>query len=218
MDSNYQLSRIHNYINGLMSREEMHALEREALEDPFLQDAIDGYTLQNGVDAKQLSLLQKRLVDRLESQSTHRNRRFYGWQRLAIGATAAVMFVTVCILLLIKLIPHQQTARLTEVEIMPENIYSISLRPYQEGGGEPMEGWTAYERYLNQHINGDGYPAGILHIAFDIDKNGKPIDIREETTAKNHPFFNELKQIIQNGPKWKGSQGRIAIDIHRLEL
>ncbi len=52
MENNYQLSRIHNYIHGLMTKEDMFQLEREALEDPFLQDAIDGYRLQNGVDAR----------------------------------------------------------------------------------------------------------------------------------------------------------------------
>lgn len=46
MENNYQLSRIQNYISGLMNKEEMFQLEKEALEDPFLQDAIEGYRMQ----------------------------------------------------------------------------------------------------------------------------------------------------------------------------
>ncbi|HMR18323.1 MAG TPA: hypothetical protein PKA53_03400 [Sphingobacterium sp.] len=218
MESNYQLSRIHNYINGLMSKEEMHALEREALEDPFLQDAIDGYALQQGVDARQLSLLQKRLVSRVEAQAVGRDRRFYSWQRLAVGTTAAVMFVTVCILLLIKYLPQQQpTAGLTEVEIMQENTYAISLQPYQEGA-EPVEGWTDYEIYLNKNFQGNHDEVGVLHVTFKIDGDGKPYDIQEETNGKNHLSFDDLKVLLQNGPAWQGEQARIAVDIHKLDL
>ncbi len=40
----YSSSDIHRYINGQMPAEEMNALEKAALEDPFLSDAIEGYT------------------------------------------------------------------------------------------------------------------------------------------------------------------------------
>ncbi|SRR5690606_36525158 len=216
MENNYQLSRIHNYVNGLMSREEMYELEKEALSDPFLQDAIDGYALQDGVDAGQLSLLQKRLAARVETQSLAKNRRFYSWQRLAVGMAAAVMFVTVCTLLLLRYLP-QRTAGLTEVEIMQEHTYSVSLQSYQEGA-EPIEGWPAYEDYLNKNFQGDHYEEGVLHIAFKIDENGKPFEVHEETNGRGHLSFDELRKIIENGPKWKGGQARIAVDVHKMKL
>jgi hypothetical protein len=214
MENNYQLSRIHNYINGLMSKEEMHTLEREALDDPFLQDAIDGYALQKGVDTKSLSLLQKRLANRIEEQPLGRNRRFYGWQRLAIGATAAVMFVTVCLLLLIKYIPQRQTAGLREVEIMQENTFSISLISSQSNA-EPRGGWSSFEAYIQQNLKEKNYEKGSLIVTFDIDKDGTPIQIQEEKNKKEkHKAFDKLKKLITDGPKWHGDQAAISIDFH----
>ncbi len=61
MENNYQLTRIHNYVMGLMSKEEMYDMEREALNDPFLQDAIDGYKLQQGVDSPRRSKPKRRI-------------------------------------------------------------------------------------------------------------------------------------------------------------
>src|SRR5690606_32814493 len=132
MENNYQLSRIHNYVHGLMSRDEMHALEREALDDPFLQDAIDGYRLQNGVDAKQLSILQQRLATRVQEQANDKNRRFYSWQRVAVGMAAGVMFMVVCTLLLMKYFPQNRNATLTEVEIMPVKEYNVKIYPSEQ--------------------------------------------------------------------------------------
>src|SRR5690606_41855039 len=92
MENNYQLTRIHNYVMGLMSKEDMYDMEREALNDPFLQDAIDGYKLQQGVDSHQLSILQQRLAKKIEAKAEDKKRRFYNWQRLTVGMAAAVLF------------------------------------------------------------------------------------------------------------------------------
>jgi len=40
----YSLTDIQRYLQGSMSAKEMHDLERAALEDPFLADALDGYS------------------------------------------------------------------------------------------------------------------------------------------------------------------------------
>ena len=41
-------NKIDNYVNGNMSSAEKHSFEKEALDNPFLQDAIDGYQLNKG--------------------------------------------------------------------------------------------------------------------------------------------------------------------------
>lgn len=216
MDNNYQLSRIHNYINGLMSKEEMHALEREALNDPFLHDAIEGYALQNGVDAKQLSLLQKRLAARVEQHSVRRDQRFYGWQRLAVGATAAVMFVTVCILLLIKYMPQQKNASLTEVEILQENSYRITIEG-ERTSAQPLEGWTNYQHYIDQHLNNTEQREGRIHITFDVNEQGEAYNIKEQTESGTVDALAELHHLITNGPKWSGKKGDIVLDIQKAK-
>src|SRR5438309_3190406 len=40
----YSLADIQRYLQGSMSAKEMHDLERAALEDPFLADALEGYS------------------------------------------------------------------------------------------------------------------------------------------------------------------------------
>jgi len=41
---NYLVEDIERYLNGGMSAKEMHDMERAALQDPFLADAIEGYS------------------------------------------------------------------------------------------------------------------------------------------------------------------------------
>jgi hypothetical protein len=51
-----------SYIQGFHKGKEAHRLEREAMQDPFLSDAIDGYTRVKGDHAKQIENLQKRIT------------------------------------------------------------------------------------------------------------------------------------------------------------
>ena len=48
-NKNYSAEEIRSYVLGQMNRDEMHAIEKAALEDPFLEDAIEGMreALQN---------------------------------------------------------------------------------------------------------------------------------------------------------------------------
>ncbi|MBL1410642.1 hypothetical protein [Sphingobacterium faecale] len=216
MENKYQLSRIHNYVNGLMSRDEMYVLEREALDDPFLQDAIDGYKLQEGVDAKQLSLLQQRLTTRIAEQSIGKNRRFYSWQRLAIGATAAVMFVAVCTLFLLRYFP-QPKSNLAEVEVMQDQVFSITVGNTGQFDGEPMIGWSKYELYLSHDYRGVSHREGEVLVRFKIDEKGRPYQLSIDGNKDLKPYA-ELVDLLENGPKWRGGEVEIRIDLHRLKM
>jgi len=211
MENNHQLSRIHNYVHGLMGREEMHALEREALDDPFLQDAIDGYRMLNGVDAKSLSLLQRRLARRVAEQARLKDRHFFDWQRLSVGLVAAVMFVSACTLIFLHRMSHRpSTEKLTEVELMDENPIPMRVRPMEGSLAAPVGGWRAFEAFVAER-----YPAGNpereLVVRFKIDAAGTPYDIapQAETSDENREV---LIDVLKNGPKWEGKEAVIAID------
>ncbi|WP_333865404.1 hypothetical protein [Sphingobacterium sp.] len=208
MENNYQLSRIHNYIHGLMSKEEMFQLEREALDDPFLQDAIDGYRLQNGVDARQLSLLQQRLNRRVEDTIATRHAQYFTWQRLAIGATAGVLFVTLLALLYFNHFSGK-AERTTDVELSePEN--RVSVEPLLDGGdASPREGWKTFEQYLNKQLMAS-VRGGEIIVNFTIDKNGVPANIHAEGQPESS-LFDEAVRLLQTGPKWQGTKGRLKI-------
>ncbi|PRD46365.1 anti-sigma factor [Sphingobacterium haloxyli] len=209
MENNYQLSRIHNYIHGLMSREEMHALEREALEDPFLQDAIDGYKMQRGVDVKSLSLLQQRLERRIAAHSQRKNRFYFSWQRLAIGTVAAVMFIAVCTLILIRHFPNRQHSNLTEVELMDDALLQTVVYALPAGDARPIDGWEAFSAFVSTHYSGANTEKR-LEVRFKVGQDGLPYDVRPQV-AKNHPIYQEIIQVLQKGPKWEGKEGAIEI-------
>lgn len=59
---------IEKYHRGLLSAAEMHALEKAALEDPFLADALDGYAEPAVQPQTDLADLQARLAKRLEEK------------------------------------------------------------------------------------------------------------------------------------------------------
>lgn len=66
----YTVVDIDRYLRGKMSAAEMYAIEKAALEDPFLADAIEGYnersTLQHQDVNEDLDELKYRLKDRIE--------------------------------------------------------------------------------------------------------------------------------------------------------
>lgn len=209
MDNNYQLSRIHNYINGLMSREEMYALEREALKDPFLQDAIDGYKLQQGVDAKPLSLLQKRLERRVAEQVQQKNRLYFSSQRLAIGMVAAVMFVAVCILFLIRHLPYRQQNNVTEVELMDDMLTQTVVHSLPTGDAHPVVGWEAFSVFVSEHYSGVNTEKR-LAVRFQVGSDGQPYNIQPQV-AQDQQIYEEIIQVLQKGPRWEGKEGYIEI-------
>lgn len=209
MENNYQLSRIHNYIHGLMSREEMHALEREALEDPFLQDAIDGYKMQQGVDVKSLSLLQQRLERRIAEHAQRKNRFYFSWQRLAIGMVAAVMFIAVCTLLLIRHLPNKQHSNVTEVELMDEALTQTVVNALPAGDAQPVGGWEAFSAFVSEHYSGVNIEQR-LEVRFKVAPDGRPYDI-QPGVVKSQQIYEEIIQVLQKGPKWKGKTGHIEI-------
>ena len=66
----YSSSDIERYLNGELSAPEMHALERAALDDPFLADALDGIKSHRHLPERppfheDVVQLQQRLQDRV---------------------------------------------------------------------------------------------------------------------------------------------------------
>ena len=63
----YTAGDLERYVSGQMSREEMHRLEKAALDDPFLAEALEGMMLSGGDEAwKDLGELREDLRIRLE--------------------------------------------------------------------------------------------------------------------------------------------------------
>ena len=212
MDNNYQLSRIHNYVAGLMSREDMYALEREAIDDPFLQDAIDGYRLQNGVETAPLSLLQKRLSARVEQRGLDRNKRFYSWQRLVIGLVAAVMFVVVCSLLVFRHLLHQNPTNLPQAEgiAMITSTLRVQVVPEENSNARPLKGWDGFSQKLDGNLS--SYTNAVsVDVQFDI-VNGHADEI-SITGTNETDVVKKIKETIQQEFLWEGEKAKFRLHI-----
>ncbi|HVU58531.1 MAG TPA: hypothetical protein VHD83_25895, partial [Puia sp.] len=71
----YSSSDIEKYLSGELSDPEMHAMERAALDDPFLADALEGMVLHRSlpeqpVFRQDMEDLQKRLDDRVSRKES----------------------------------------------------------------------------------------------------------------------------------------------------
>ncbi len=82
-----QIAQIKKYTSGQLDARAMHKLEREALDDPFLADALEGYQASATGQAHNLAELNDRLHLRIEPPV----RRLIAWKPLAIAASILVL-------------------------------------------------------------------------------------------------------------------------------
>src|SRR5216117_124873 len=61
----YSAADIEKYHRGLLSPKEMHEMEKAALDDPFLADALEGYGAVNVNAAADIEELEKKLEQRV---------------------------------------------------------------------------------------------------------------------------------------------------------
>lgn len=213
MNNNYNIIRIQQYLSGALSREEMHQLEREALDDPLLNDAIEGYRLRNEVDHGQLSLLQQRLAERIAGQQKERHAFYFGWQRLGVAATACVLMVLVLVLLWMRshMPPQEATHKEVAVELAgPELAVGIRALPMagDELNAQPRDGWETYNAYLVE-MKKDIASRGEVTLVFDIDAQGKPSAI-EGVGTSDPQLFDEARRLLVEGPAWTGDTGKVV--------
>lgn len=213
MSNNYNIIRIQQYLSGALSREEMYQLEREALDDPLLNDAIEGYRQQQNIDHGRLSLLQQRLTARIEGQRQERNRFYFSWQRLGVAATACVLMVLVLTLLWMRNHPDQPAAeKEVAVELAtPEMMITIHAEPVTGEGfnAYPLDGWERFNAYLAENKRNFSADQQLM-LTFDIDPAGRPeaIQAADEVSAS---LMAEIQRLLREGPVWQGTKGKIAI-------
>ncbi len=63
---NFTATDIEKYHRGLLSNKEMHDLEKAAMDDPFLADALEGYAIAGVNAGNDITDLKKRLSEKME--------------------------------------------------------------------------------------------------------------------------------------------------------
>lgn len=221
MDNNYNIIRIQKYLNGQLSPEDMHNLEREALNDPLLDEAIEGYRLQKDVDHGRLSLLQQRLAARIAGTQKERDRFYFGSHRISIAATAAVLFILVIVLYYMRsqIVGSAPEQRVVEVELPGHNLDQASMQisaqvlASTEGvpaDAVPVGGWENFDRFLRDHADFTGV-TGAVDLQFQIGSAGNPEEI--EVLGDADPLLaGEAIRLLQfQNVRWTGQKGQIRI-------
>jgi len=116
----YTAEDIRNYLAGQLSHQEMQALEKAALEDPFLADAIEGYeeSLHHPVSFESdLQLLNSRLRDRIDPQN--KKSRLILWSSSWKVAASLLLVIGSSVLLLTVL--HKKETRNTTADTIKKD-------------------------------------------------------------------------------------------------
>ncbi|SHF62574.1 carboxypeptidase-like regulatory domain-containing protein [Pedobacter caeni] len=114
---------LEDYLDGKLDAKTMNRVEREALEDPFVAEALAGLSASPKRALQSISLLQKQLQERIAGQQESKKTKVITWQRLSIAATAAVLFISVSIIFWMKETAHQnqlaKQPKSVDVDIAP---------------------------------------------------------------------------------------------------
>jgi len=114
---------LEDYLDGKLDSKTMNRVEREALEDPFVAEALAGLSESPRRALASISLLQKQLQERVAEQKV-KKASLITWQRLSIASTAAVLFISVGIIFWMKQKNYQEMmagqSRQVDVAIAPK--------------------------------------------------------------------------------------------------
>lgn len=208
MDNYYDINSIQKYLAGKLGEKEMHQIELDALKDPMLQDAIDGFESLKKIDIQEFSILQRRLQKRITLQHEERNHFYFGRQRLAIASIAGLLFIVAGILFWminfpLKKINQQPSLKEVSINLQPK-IETKVLR----GNIEPAIGWKDYHHYLQ--INSQERLVGEqVELAFDVINNRA--DSIKVISSSSEKAANEAIRLIQDGPQWNGTSGILSV-------
>ncbi len=109
-DMNYSTDYLRKYLNGELTDQEMQALEKVALEDPFLSDAIDGLQEARNISSfeSDVAELRNRLNKRVQKEKKKRGIIFMfpRWQ-----VAASILIIVAITTLTITLIKNTGTQK-----------------------------------------------------------------------------------------------------------
>jgi hypothetical protein len=117
---------LEDYLDGKLDSKAMHEIEKQALEDPFVAQALAGLSESPKRASKSVSLLQKQLYDRIAQQQVSKKESVFTWQRLSVAAAAAVMFISVSIIFFMR--DQENRRQQAKADNQPKNI-EVNIAP-----------------------------------------------------------------------------------------
>lgn len=188
---------LEDYLDGKLDAKMMYRVEREALEDPFVAQALAGLSQSPKRARQSVSLLQKQLEARIAGHDEDKKASVITGQRLSIAATAALIFILGGIIFWMKYNNSQKSAvpAVVEVNLDPQHTMDKA---------KPEVGWPGYFSYLREHNRlTKGTKLGkSVELSFTIDKSGRPANV-QVLKSLGAEYDAEALRLIKAGPAWE---------------
>lgn len=183
---------LEDYLNGKLAPQDMYQVERQAMEDPFVAEALAG--LSAAPDGLQsMSLLQKQLRVRVAQQKTHQKESVVTWQRLSIGAAAAVLFISVGIVFWMKNNMNRDELARQKAAAVTETTYATTA--------QPVGGYPAYQKYIeeNNRLKDAKVNAQVSLTFLVVDGKATAIEVLK---SPGQAYSEEAIRLVKEGPDW----------------
>jgi hypothetical protein len=184
---------LEDYLNGNLAPQDMYQVERQAMEDPFVAEALAGLSAAHD-GLQPISLLQKQLRVRVAQQKTHQKESIVTWQRLSIAAAAAVLFITVGIVFWMKNNVSRDELAKQQAATVTETTYVTTA--------QPVGGYPAYQKYIeeNNRLKGNKVNAQVSLTFLVVDGKATGIEVLK---SPGQAYTEEAIRLVKDGPNWE---------------
>lgn len=121
-----KVKRLLAYIQGIRKGKAAHDLEREAMQDPFLQDALDGYDVVPGDHTRTIKKLQNEILKKTEKKKIYIHYYYIAASLLIVFFIGAYFFMYNSDKEK-KAIAYQSEAKKRVITISPDNVVDKNL-------------------------------------------------------------------------------------------
>lgn len=197
-DSNWlDIDVLEDYLDGKLDDKMMYRVEREALEDPFVAQALAGLSQSPKRSRQSLSLLQKQLETRIAGHEESKKESVITGQRLSIAATAALIFILGGIIFWMKYNNNQKAKAPAVVEVNLDPAHAMD-------NAKPTVGWPGYFSYLkdNNQLTKKEKLGKSVELSFTIGKDGRPENVRVYKSL-GKAYDAEALRLLKAGPNWE---------------
>ena len=194
---------LEDYLRGNLTPQDMYQVELQAMEDPFVAEALAGLSA-TGDGLQSMSLLQKQLYARVAQQKSHQKESVVTWQRLSIAAAAAVLFISVGIVFWMKdNVNREQLAR-QKAAAVTEATYVTTA--------QPVGGYPAYQKYIDQNNRLKGTKVN-AQVSLTFLVVGGKAEGFEVLKSPGKAYSEEAIRLVKEGPKWELSSGSNKVSL-----
>lgn len=197
---------LEDYLQGKLAPQDMYQVERQAMEDPFVAEALAGLSA-TGDGLQSMSLLQKQLYARVTQQKNHKKESVVTWQRLSIAAAAAVIFISVGIVFWMK-------DNVSRGERAKQKAAAVTEATYMTTA-QPVGGYPAYQKYIDQNnrLKGNKINAQVSLTFMVVDGKAEAFEVLK---SPGKAYSEEAIRLVKEGPKWElssSSSNKVSLSI-----